>query len=90
MKRQDIEAFTGETVRVTCNENGVMAGDGFPTGLMVAGQLQQHPEEPDAFRVVMNDDNYAYFWTKDVDTINTLASKPTIVIAVPEPETEQE
>ena len=80
--RQELAQYISKQVRVTANENGALPGDGFPTGLMVQGKLEGHPDG-DAFRVLVNDCNYAYFRTEDVDCVNWIASVVTIVISIP-------
>ena len=84
--RKELADYIDKQVRVTANENGVLPGDGFPTGLMVQGKLEGHPEDKDAYRVVVNDCNYAYFRTENVDCVNWIASVATIVITIPDPE----
>jgi hypothetical protein len=64
MTRKDIEQFNGKRV-------AVFAGKGirnsFETAICLEGKLQQHPTDLDNFRVVIDDGNYSYFRTDDVE-----------------------
>jgi len=42
---------------------------GFHTTVSVLGELEVHPENKDSYRVLADDDTYAYFTLKDVGMI---------------------
>ena len=76
MKVADLAKFNGQMVAVFASKD---ARNSFATQLSVEGTLQQHPEEPDAFRVVVSDGIYSYFKANDVENeiaIAELFGKP--------------
>ena len=75
---QELQAYIGKRVRVTCNACGAFPNH-FGLGMMVTGKLEKHPDD-DSYRVVVNNETYAYFEAADVEVINLLASVPTVVI----------
>jgi hypothetical protein len=68
-----------DTVVTICANSAGVDRVSQATQISVAGTLQQHPENPDRWRVVNTNDTYSYFETKDVWLVNPLVQCPTVV-----------
>lgn len=78
---ESLNALVGKEVRVAITKDG-FSRNHYGAQIAVAGVLERHPEG-DAYRVVMDDDNFAYFEPEDVVLVNMLASVPTIMLTIP-------
>ena len=82
------EALTnlvGKTVAVAVSTHGVER-DGYHTQMSIRGTLEVHPDDDDAFRVVIDRDIYVYFRSADVYLVNPLTKHfPTINVRVDTP-----
>ena len=70
----------GQEVVVAVSTKGIIR-NGFHTQMSLKGGAQVHPEDSDAFRVVLDKDNFAYFRTEDVMLVNPL-TKDALTINV--------
>ena len=79
----------GEEVCVAVSIHGIER-NGFMTQMSIQGELQVHPEDDDAFRVVRDQRTYTYFRTEDVLLVNPLTlDLTTINIVIDQKETAQ-
>ena len=79
--RDGLRNLIGKEVRVAITKDGFTRNH-YGAQIAVAGTLECHPED-EAYRVVMDDDNFAYFEPEDVVLVNMLASVPTIMLTIP-------
>ncbi len=88
-KSQELRKLVGQEVRVAITRDGYSRNH-YDAQIAIMGTLEAHPED-DAFRVIVDNDTFAYFEPSDVVLVNLLASKPTIMLTIPvQPEGEKE
>jgi hypothetical protein len=86
--REELEAtmaeLVGRRVRVAIVPDGVTRNT-FGPQMAVAGTLETRSGENGLphYRVLCDDDNFAYFTLRNIVLANTLASVPTITLDIP-------
>lgn len=79
-----LRSLVGQYVRVAIVPDGYSRNN-FDVQIAVGGKLeckQEGNSEPH-YRVLSDDDNFTYFMVKDVILVNTLATRPTIMLNIP-------
>lgn len=79
-----LRSLVGQYVRVSIVPDGYSRNN-FNVQIAVGGKLeckQEGNSEPH-YRVLSDDDNFTYFMVKDVILVNTLATRPTIMLNIP-------
>ena len=64
MEIKELEEYIGRPVAVYA---GSSVRNSFDTAMSIVGDLQQHPEEKECFRIVLSQGTYTYFKASEVE-----------------------
>jgi glutamine synthetase type III len=82
---QELRKLVGQNVRVAITRDGYSRNH-YDAQIAIQGTLEAHTEA-EAYRVIVNNDIFAYFEPSDVVLVNLMASYPTIMLTIPVKET---
>lgn len=79
-----LRSLVGKYVRVAIVPDGYSRNN-FGVQIAVGGKLEcrEGDDHNPHYRVLVDDDNFTYFKVEDVILVNTLATRPTIMLNIP-------